>query len=88
MNNTKQLEDAFYIFKENQNFQKQLLCVQVLLFDLDRLIQSLKQDLYALQTMEQILGQFSDKKKKKEQCNVVQYPATLTPQRISRDIPH
>lgn len=30
----------------------------------------------------------SGKKKKKEQCNVVQYPAALTPQRISRNIPH
>lgn len=40
-------------------------------------------------TMEQILGQFPvEKKKKKEQCNVVQYPAALTPQRISRNIPH
>lgn len=36
----------------------------MLLFDLDRLIQSLKQDLYALQTMEQILGQFPVEKKK------------------------
>lgn len=38
----------------------------MLLFDLDRSIQSPKQDLYALQTMEQILGQFPVEKKKKK----------------------